>query len=140
MTDAPIVIGVLNSSEDTVEMLRIYLEAEGFVVVSAHVHEIRRGTQTVAETIGEHKAAVIIYDVAPPYERSWAFYKHLRTLDGLDRCRWIITSTNPQRLKQVAPDTRELDILEIIGKPYDLREIVNAVKRELERDPSGDRK
>ena len=133
MTDAPTVIGVLNSSDDTVEMLRVYLETAGFIVVSAHVQAIRRGDQTIADTVAEHKPAVIIYDVAPPYDRTWAFYKHLRTLDGLDKCRWVITSTNPERLKQIAPDACDLEILEVIGKPYDLQEIVNAVKREVER-------
>ena len=133
MTEPPIVIGVLNSSDDTVEMLRIYLESAGFIVVSAHVHAIRRGEQTIAESIIEHKPAVVIYDVTPPYDRSWSFYEHLRTLDGLRNTGWVLTSTNPERLKQIAPHTRELEILEIIGKPYDLQEIVSAVRRELER-------
>ena len=133
MTESPIVVGVLNSSDDTVEMLRIYLENAGFIVVSAHVHAIRRGEQTIAEAIAEHKPSVIIYDVSPPYDRSWSFYKHLRTLDGVNESRWVITSTNPQRLKEIAPDARDLDVLEVIGKPYDLQEIVAAVKREIER-------
>ena len=131
MADAPPVVGVMNSSDDTVEMLRVYLESEGFIVVSAHIQEIRRGEQTVEQAIAVHKPTVIIYDVAPPYDRTWTFYHHLRSLDCLKGCRWIITSTNPARLREVAPDSRDLDIFEIIGKPYDLQEIVGAVRREV---------
>ena len=133
MAHPPTVIGVLNTSDDTVEMLRMYLELEGFIVVSAHVHAIRRGEQTVAEAIVEHKPAVIIYDVAPPYDRSWRFYEHLRALEGLKECRWVITSTNPQRVKDNAPASPDLEIFEVIGKPYDLRQIINAVKREVDK-------
>ena len=133
MAEPPIVVGVLNTSDDTVEMQRIYLESEGFAVVSGHLQAIRRGEQTVREGIAEHNPAVIIFDVAPPYDRVWSFYRHLRTLESLKNVRWVITSTNPQRLKEVAPDASEYAVLDVIGKPYDLQQIVAAVKRELER-------
>jgi len=133
MADPPIVVGVLNSSDDTVEMLRMYLESEGFVVVSGHIHKIRRGEQTVNETFGEHRPRVMVYDVSPPYDRVWAFYLHLRTMDELKDSRWVLTSTNPARVHQVAPESAKIEVHEIIGKPYDLKEIVDAVKREVEK-------
>jgi DNA-binding NtrC family response regulator len=125
------VIGVLNTSDDTVELLRMCLEAEGFVVVSAHVQAIRRGAQTLNEALAEHHPEVVIYDLAPPYDRSWLFLQHLKALDASSKWKWVLTSTNPARVRQLHPDSADHQIHEIIGKPYDLREIVNAVKREL---------
>ena len=44
--------------------------------------------------------------------------------------RFVLTSTNPQRVQQIAhPDQ---PIFEIIGKPYDLQMIVDAVRKALE--------
>ena len=36
-------VAILNTNDDTVEMLRMLLETEGMVAVSAHVSAIRRG-------------------------------------------------------------------------------------------------
>jgi DNA-binding response OmpR family regulator len=128
MTETPIVVAILNTSDDTVEMLRVFLEDEGFVVISAHLNAIRRGEQTLAETVGEHRPRVIIYDLAPPYDRAWIFLQHLRKFDIVKHVCWVLTSTNPDRVRQVAPDSSDESILEIIGKPYDIRAIVEAVK------------
>ena len=40
--DKPVAaVGVFNTSPDTVELLRIVLEREGFVVVAAYTYELR---------------------------------------------------------------------------------------------------
>ncbi len=124
----PPVVAVLNTSDDTVELIRTYLENEGFLVVSAHVNELRRGEQSLAETIAEHHPAVAIMDLAPPYDRAWRFLQHCRAHELLKGVQWVLTSTNPVRVREIASTTENEPIHEIIGKPYDLREIVAAVK------------
>jgi hypothetical protein len=127
---APPVVAILNSNDDTVELLRTILEMEGMVAVSAHVSDMRRGQFDFAGFVVEHDPKVVIYDVPPPYDRSWLFFQHLRALPTMKGRKFVLTSTNPARLQQIAqPDQ---PVLEIIGKPYDLELITDAVKKAME--------
>ena len=126
----PPVVAVLNSNDDTVEMLRTLLESEGMVAVTAHIADLRRGQFDFGGFLKEHDPKVIIYDIPPPYDRSWLFYEHLRRLSSMKGRNFVLTSTNPPRVQQIA-NTAE-PILEIIGKPYDLQMIIDAVKKALE--------
>jgi DNA-binding NarL/FixJ family response regulator len=125
----PPVVAILNTNDDTVEMLRAMLESEGMVAVSAHVSEIRRGGLDFGSFLQEHDPKVIIVDLPPPYDRSWLMFEHLRTIESAKHRRFVLTSTNPARVAQVAqPDQ---PVLEIIGKPYDLQNIVEAVRQAM---------
>jgi hypothetical protein len=128
----PPVVAILNTNDDTVEMLRMMIESEGMVAVSAHVSDLRRGQLDFGAFLEEHDPKVIIYDVPPPYDRSWLFFEHLRALPVTQDRAFVLTSTNPARLQQIAnPD---LPVLEIIGKPYDLQMIIDTVKKKLSTD------
>ena len=120
---------MLNSNDDTVEMLRMLLESQGMLAVSAHVDDIRRGVFDFGGFLSEHNPQVIIFDVVPPYDRCWLMLEHLRGVPAASGKRWVITSTNPERVKEIAH--AEEPVYEIIGKPYDLQLIVDAVKREM---------
>lgn len=130
-SSGPPIVAILNTNDDTVEMLRTMIETEGMVAVSAHVSDIRRGQFDFGAFIEEHDPKVIIYDIPPPYDRSWLFLEHLRTLPSIRKRKLVLTSTNPARVHQVVAEATE-PILEIIGKPYDLKIIVDAVKKALE--------
>jgi DNA-binding NtrC family response regulator len=126
----PPIVAILNSNDDTVEMLRLMLESEGMVAVSAHVDSIRRGQFDIGGFVEEHDPQVVIYDIPPPYDRSWLFLEHMRTLPSMKGRKLVITSTNPARVQQVVTKVNE-PILEVIGKPYDMQLIVDAVKQRL---------
>ena len=127
----PPVVAVLNSNDDTVELLRVYLENEGFVVISAHLAEMKRAAASIDEYITEHDPRVVIFDLAPPYDRSWLFLQHVRNQTSLKGRPFVLTSTNPQHVFEIAKEAKEEEILEIIGKPYDLQQIIGAVKKAL---------
>jgi DNA-binding response OmpR family regulator len=126
MKRAP-VVAVFNSNDDVVELLRLVLEQAGFVVVSGHIDAIRRGEQRLSDFVEEHDPEVILYDLVPPYDRSWRFLEHIRDSPSMRTRRFIITSTNAARAKEIIGTTEH--VYEVIGKPYDIDEIVNAAKR-----------
>ena len=119
------VVAIFNSNDDIVEMLRFALEQAGLIVVSGHVDAIRRGQQRLSDFVEEHNPSAILYDVVPPYDRSWRFLEHLRQTSSLRGRRFVITSTNAQRVREVAGEEH---VLEIVGKPHDLEAIVTTVE------------
>jgi len=76
---------------------------------------------------------VIVYDVAPPYDRNWALFRHFRSMPFMAGLEFVVTSTNANYVQQLARDER---IYEIIGKPYGLDEIVRAVKEAIRARPT----
>jgi hypothetical protein len=122
----PAAVGLFNTSPDTVEMLRIILEREGFVVVAAYTFELRDGKVDIEALVRQHRLSAIIYDVAPPYDKNWRLFEHMKAMPALSGINFVITTTNVARVREVAGPGYEL--LEIVGKPYDLQAIVDAVK------------
>jgi CheY-like chemotaxis protein len=129
------VVAVLNSNDDVVELLRLMLEQAGLVVVSAHVDAVKRGDVSLVDFVNEHQPDVVIYDVVPPYDRSWRFLEHLRQTTLRHR-RFVITSTNPKRAAELAGTSE--DIYEIVGKPYDIDRIVEATRHAAKARPTRD--
>ena len=125
MPDKMPVVAILNSNDDVVEMLRMAIEQAGLIVVSAHIDAVKRGDASLLEFITEHDPDVVLYDVVPPYDRSWRFLEHLRETSMRGR-QFVITSTNPKRAAELSGTSE--DSYEIIGKPYDIEKIVDAIR------------
>src|SRR5690348_1162244 len=125
MNGAP-VVAVINSTPDIVDMLRLALEYAGFVVVSALTFEIRDGEVNLDEFIGRHDPGVIVYDIAPPYDANWRLFEHIGAMPIMQGRQFVVTSTNAQHVSALAG--RAHHIYEVVGKPYDLDQIVRATK------------
>ena len=127
------VVAIFNSNDDVVEMLRYAFEHAGMVVVSGHIDAIRRGHQRLSDFVQEHNPSVIVYDLVPPYDRSWMFLEHLRDTPSMKGRRFVITSTNAQRATEIIGLAEHVH--EIVGKPYDIDAIIRAVQAAADRQP-----
>ena len=129
-TPRPQLVAVFNASDDTVEMLREMLSINGYVAISGHADDVKSGATDFIAFLEKHEPAAIIWDVAPPYDRNWRFYKLIRALRPLERCGIVLTTTHQGHLNALAG--QDTGAIEIIGKPYDLQAIVDAVRRSID--------
>jgi len=126
-SDAPLpTVAVINGLQDTIDMLRFVLEDAGFRVVDTQARDVRRGEVDLAEFVQRHDAAVVLYDIAIPYDENWRALQERRAAPALATTPFVVTTTNQRALEGVVGPT---DAVEIIGKPYDLHRIVDAVRR-----------
>jgi len=123
------VIAVVNSNEDTAEMLRSCLEQHGFsAVATVDIHDFKTGQSDLPAFIQQHDPRVIVYDVSLPYDKNWRSLRLLLDTDAMRGRTVVLTTPNKHRLEEFVGPT---DALEIVGKPYDLEQIVGAVRKAI---------
>ena len=126
MIEKPPVVVVINTSPDTVELLRIVLENAGFVVLSTYTHDLREAKVNLESLVQQYQPRLIIYDIAPPYDKNWRQFLTTCTMPALSGINFLVTTTNARHVKEVAGQGQT--VYEIVGKPYDLDVLVQAVK------------
>lgn len=122
-------VSVVNSSEDTVEMLRQALQNGGFTsVVTGHIHDFKTGEDDFPKFLQTHDPRVLVYDASIPYDKNWTFLRLLLDSEQMRGRKVVVTTTNKKRLEEMVGAT---DAFEIVGKPYDIDQVVRAVKAAL---------
>jgi DNA-binding response OmpR family regulator len=134
MADPHETLAVFNTSEDTTELLRVFFEQAGFVVVTAFTNMLRDGKVDYEAFMRQHQPKVIVYDIALPYEQNWRLFEHFRASPAARDVQFVLTTTNVAQVRKVAHT--EQQIYEIVGKPYDLDLILRAVNEALRTRPA----
>ena len=126
------VVGIINTNPDLVELLRIRIEAAGFVAIVIHVTDIRAGLDLGA-VIAQHQPQVIVYDVVMPYESNWRFLQHLRET-MLRNCQFVLTTPNATALSRLVG--RDEKIYEVLDDRAHIDAIVQAVREASRARPT----
>jgi CheY-like chemotaxis protein len=120
----PIRALVMDSSTDTLDLLRHYLEYHGFEVETCNLARLRNEGADIAEAIVSARPDVIVFDIALPYEENWATCAALQQ-DPRISAPFVLTTTNRAAVERL---TAARSVVEIFGKPYDLAQFVRAVR------------
>jgi CheY-like chemotaxis protein len=134
MTQAPVVVAIVNTNPDLVRILRMALEKAGFVVFEIHIEDIKLGAANVDSFLTQHNPKVIVYDLAPPYDMNWRFLDHLRTATGFKGRRFVLTSVNVAYAEEVVG--KDESVYEVLGEEKDTAEVVRAVKEASRARPT----
>ena len=124
----PPVVGIINSTPDIVDMLRVTFETAGFAVVSTFTHAIRDGEVDVEALMRQHEPKVIVYDIAPPYTSNWQLFQHIASMPAMQGRIFILSSINKVRVEELARSAG-LPIFEVAETPHDLDALVMHVVR-----------
>lgn len=122
-----VTVAIVNTTPDAIGMLRQAFETAGFVVVSCFTHDIRDGQTDFASFVTQHQPRVIVYDLAPPYEKNFRLFQHLRAMDVVQGVHFVITSVNPPNVRDLVG--RDERIYEVVDRDEDLMTLVQAVKQ-----------
>ena len=132
--EPPPVVAVINSTPDIVDLLRIAFEQAGLTVVSALTHQIREGGVDLEHLVRQHQPRVIVYDIAPPYEPNWHLFQHIAAMPIMAGRQFVITSMNVRHVEGLAGPQQH--VYEIVGKPFDVGQIVQAVREAVRARPT----
>lgn len=135
MSSTPPTVAIINTSDDLIALLAELVRLEGYRAVTAYIREFREGTRDLSAFLAEHDPRVILWDIAIPYAQNWAYFRHAEQLEAARGRAFVLTTTNKRVLEELVGPT---ETFELMGKPFDLDEVMQAVARGLERSAGGD--
>ena len=113
------------NAPDVRKILAEVVLGEGFRAVT-HVAPSSLGPAPTIAFLTQVQPQAGIYSVSQPYEESWTNFQQVRA--ALPRCAWVVTTTIKRTLDKLAGLT---NTIEIWGKPFNIDDIVAAVRRAL---------
>jgi len=131
---APLAVAVLNSNQDVLRLIRSALEDEGYTVATEHIVSFKDGEANLAQFLLNHRPAVVVYDIAPPYKENWNFLQLLCKIPEVAAIPMVLTTVNKVALESIVGKTQALEILGTRDNLSPLIEEINQAVRSL-REP-----
>ena len=126
-------VAVMNSSKEITQMLEEIIQDAGHTTCSVFTYEFKNQEDEFDQYVQLHKPEVILYDIAPPYKENYQLFHKLSMREAADQIPFVLTSTNKDALESIVGPT---STHELVGKPYDLQEIIEALERAYKRKKS----
>src|SRR6202022_331320 len=124
------IVALFNASDDTIDMVQSLLTASGGdqTLIWCHFADLKKGIVDFGKYLDKHNPEVVIFDLSPPYDENWNFFKTMRDAKAMKGRGLVLTTTNKMRLDEVLGDNSFA--LEIVGRTADLERIKAAIKAE----------
>jgi DNA-binding NarL/FixJ family response regulator len=124
------IVALFNASDDTIDMIQALLKQAGDAqtLVWCHFADLKKGVVDFRHYLAKHKPEVVIFDISPPYDENWKFFKTMRDANEMVGRGSVLTTTNKDRLDEVLGT--DSHALEVVGKVEDLSLIAEAIKAE----------
>ena len=120
------VVALFHSNPDAIVLITRLLESAGFTVVPALISDVRGGRCDVDALMTDHDPSVVVYDIGPPYEETWAMFEDIRARPSMRDCRFVVTAADAAEVERLAGDDDR--IFEVVDSDSDLGDLAHAVK------------
>ena len=121
----------MNSSKEITELLTEIFQGEGYSTKSIFTYEFKGNEQAFDAFINKFHPDVIVYDIAVPYDENYQLLQKLLARRAATRLPFVLTTTNKDALQKMIGES--LPAHELIGKPFDIHEIIDAVGKGYSR-------
>ncbi len=127
------IVALFNASDDTIDMVQKLLTASGGdqTLIWCHFADLKKGIVDFGRYMDKPNPEVVIFDVSPPYNENWRFFKTMRDAKTMKGRGVVLTTTNKARLDEVLGE--DSHALEVVGRPKDLQQIDAAIKAETRK-------
>jgi DNA-binding response OmpR family regulator len=127
------VVALFNASDDTIDMVQNLLTTSGSdqTLIWCHFADLKKGIVDFGRYMDKHNPEVVIFDLLPPYDENWHFFKTMRDAKTMKGRGVVLTTTNKNRLDEVLGE--DSHALEVVGRSRDLQLIDAAIKAETRK-------
>jgi hypothetical protein len=124
------IVALFNASDDTIDMIQAILTKSDSAqtLVWCHFADLKKGVVNFAKYVDKHNPEVVIFDISPPYDENWHYYKTMRDSESMNGRGSVLTTTNKNRLDEVLGS--DSHALEVVGKAEDLKQIRAEIEKQ----------